>query len=292
VRRLLALALGAVLVVGTAGPALAQSVTPSGKRLESPREAASGTPIWVRSISPCPPKSAPQVHRYVEAWITPQAGSLRGDLIEVLGHVDSKGDWEVTLMAPNGTGAGATAPYYVRAACLEDDPWAAAPLDEDPGVKPVAVEYYEPNLLWVTSSGGGGPDGPPADWIPDPDRYEIVPTTEPPRETTTTTQATTTSAPTTTAPTTTTEATVAAAGLGTLSATDAEARLAAVRRELALHQAQRDDVTLSVFATSATRPVVEPVDAGVPLWAFVLATMLAVGAVIGYGARRTTDPER
>jgi hypothetical protein len=282
-KRAAAVALAATVIFGTPLAASAAPVVPSGMRLSSPSEAPSGTPMWIRSITPCPAASSSRVHRFVEAWISPQGGSLRGDLSEVLGDVDANGHWQVTLSAPGGTDAGASAHYYVRAACLEDDPWAAAPLDEDTQVKPKAVAYYEVNPLWVTSSGGGGADGPKSDYVPDPAKFDIVTTTTAPRETTTTTGAPTTTS-TTAAPTTTT-------GVAPASVGDPAARAAVIRKELASRGYDTSNLTdtqvLLASPASSSTPI--PADGGIPWWAFMLATILAVGGVVGFGAKRSAS---
>jgi len=270
-RRAAALA-ALVIVLTSTGTAGAQQ-GPTGYRLSSPPRAAGGTPIWVRSITPCPPASAAHVHRYVEAWIAPQNGSRQPDLMEVTGDVRDDGHWEVTLSAPNDFGAGATAHYYVRAVCAEDDPWGGPVTDEgDPDALAEAVVYYEPNSLHVTASGGtstGNGDGGGGSG-----------------ETTTTTADTTTSTTATTVATTST--TAAGGGAQVESAAARAARIEKIRAEL---EAQGVDTsTMSDREVLATAPLAttrEPVDDGIPWWAFVLATFLAVSAVIAFGVRRS-----
>lgn len=235
--------------------------------------------MWIRSVSPCPAASAAHVHRFVEAWVLPQAGALRGDLGEVTGDVDDNGSWEVTLIAPNGPSAGATAHFYVRAACLEDDPWAAVPRDGDPGVNPIPVAYYEVNPLWVTSSGGGGSDGPASE-------FDIVTTTT----TTTTTESTTTTTAAKSSAGVATKSVVglSSAGVATKSVVvdDEAARAAEARAELARSDGStKHAVALGGAPASTSTP--DEGDPGIPWWSFVLATMLAIGVVVGWGARRS-----
>lgn len=273
------LAAAVVCIAATSwqGSASAQS-GPSGYRLSSPPRAAGGSPIWVRSITPCPPASEPHMHRYVEAWIDRQNGSLQPDIWEVTGDVREDGHWEVTISAPNDFGAGATAHYYVRAVCAEDDPWGRPWTDDgDEEALPRATVVYEPNSLHVTSSGGtadgatgdsgGGSEG----------------------STTTTSTTTSTSTSSTTATTAATTSTTASGGGAQVESAEARAeRIAKIRAEL---EAQGvDTATMSDGEVLATAPVATsrmPVDEGLPWWAFVLATLLAVGAVIGFGVRRS-----
>jgi hypothetical protein len=275
-------AAGLIFAAAQAAGAASSSIPPSGLKLLSPSTAASGSPMWVRSSSPCPAKSKPQVFRSVQVWIDPPGGTLRGDIDEVTGDVDPDGSWRVTISAPSSPAAGATASYYVRAACLEDDPWAAAPLDEDAGVKPVAVAYYEVNPLRVTSSGDGTADGGDVDYVPDPTKYNIVTTTTAPRETTTTTVATTST--TAGATTSTTAATTTTTGVTTAAlakrVSDIKAELAAQGVDVA---SMSDAEILLAAPAAAHRPMH---DGGLPWWSFVLATILAVGTVIAWGARK------
>jgi hypothetical protein len=275
-------AAGLVFAAAQAAGAASSSIPPSGLKLLSPSTAASGSPMWVRSSSPCPAKSKPQVFRSVEVWIDPPGGTQLSDIDEVTGDVDPDGSWRVTISAPNSPAAGATASYYVRAACLEDDPWAAAPLDEGAGIKPVAVAYYEVNPLRVTSAGDGSADGAPTGWVPDPTKYNIVTTTTAPRETTTTTVATTST--TAGATTSTTAATTTTTGLAPAAlakrVSDIKAELAAQGYDVAN---MSDAEVLLAAPAAAHRPMH---DGGLPWWSFVLATILAVGSVIAWGARK------
>ena len=112
--------------------------------------------------------------------------------------------------------------------------------------------------------------------------------------------ATTTSSSTTTSTTSPTTATTAAltlqsAGLDgredpttTAWVSDEAQRAAEARAELGRRTKRGDgDVTLSASPVAATRRS-EP-DGGIPWWSFVLATMLAVGAVVGFGQRRRSS---
>ena len=283
-RRALPVILGALVALLPAAVAHAGSETPQGQ-LKSPTRAVGGQPIFVRSITPCPAVGAP--YEWVNVWITPQSDPTgEGDYT----RADLRDDrsWEVTLSAPDDFPDGVTKSYAVHAQCVRhDNPYYAPDTGTSDGSSSdgdVARSYfryfYRPLTVTAPPDGGMG-------------SAAAVEDAEDDTSTTTTTQLTTT----------TTEPDVASAGLyaasfdnngevvnkieGDTWVDDEAERAAEARAELARRGVDTsdmsDDEVLLASPVAAHRTVP---DAGIPWWSFVLATMLAVAAVIAWGTRR------
>ena len=293
-RRVAAVLTAILALLATPGAAGAQEETPSGT-FSSPTRAVAGAPIWVRSITPCP--VTPGAYQFVRVGISAQSEPSIDYIESTDDDLAADGSWMVTLSAPADMPKGITKSYEIQAQCIEHDTPYLAP-SRDATSEPVSTQdplfsykRYFMRPLYVTGFGGtdaevaGAPTG----------------------DTTTTTTTTTTTAPasSTLAADSLESASLRSAGLqssgqklaglqhGSLEAattttwvSDEAERAAEARAELARStESADDDVTLSAAPVVATtpRPAQDP---GIPWWSFVLATMLAVGGVIGFGQRR------
>lgn len=282
-RRAFALTVVAIAVLATSTSVHAQEETPSGT-FSSPTRAVAGAPIWVRSISPCP--VTPGAYQFVRVGISEQSMPSITYLESTDADLDSDGSWLVTLSAPADMPKGITKSYEIQAQCIEHTAPYLAPSSSDEAEAPAApadplVSYkrYFYRRLYVTGFGGATATNPGA-------------------ATATSTTTTSTTAPTTTTTTTASLSSSAlvlsAAGLDRMTTTttwisDEAERAAEARAELAKRSDAGDDRTLAAETVVATTRRPQP-DAGIPWWSFVLATMLAVGAVVGYGQRRRSSP--
>lgn len=249
---------------------MASALAGPGDRFSSPARAAAGSPMWLRSLdqSPCPTASSAQVDRFVSAWVDDPASSSPAGGSQVIGDVRADGSWEVSLSAPAGVSSGATAHYTVRAACIEDDTSSA---DANP-----TVLTYEPNALAVTSSGGASSSGSSSSPASSGGSATTT-TTEAPDATTSTTAA---------SGDTTTDLSVPGTTSVQSYVDDEATRAAELRAELAASGKRvRTPEQLALVVASLERRAER--DGGIPWWSFVLATMLAVGAVVAWGGRRS-----
>jgi hypothetical protein len=283
-RALAALLAGAVVLLPIAGARAAEE-TPT-LRMSSPSRAVAGQPIWVRSITPCPlmpDEHGHDAYQYVQVGFIPQSDP-RAELFEsTQADLFDDGSWEVTLSAPTDMPEGITRSYDIHAQCVLDtnpywapDPPAPADAETTTTTDPkVSIARYFFNRLQVT--GYGSADSDPGLVVSG--------------STTTTTSTSTTS---TTVPTPTTvplsSQSVDKTRADSISfgrrVDDEKERDAEARRELASRgDDDGRDVTLQAASVATTAP--DPAsDGGAPWWSFVLATMLAVGAVVGYGAKK------
>ena len=279
-RRPLAAALVGLAVLLPTVAAHAGEETPQG-RFSSPTRAVAGAPIWVRSVTPCP--VTPGAYQFVRVGISPQGVPSSLAYVESTdADLAADGSWTVTLSAPSDMANGVTKSYDIQAQCLENEAPYAAP-DRDPSVTTTTLNpefsyhRYFLRRLYVTGFGSADATGSGASSDDD----------DAPTPTTTTTS--------TTAPTTSTTSgfSLQSAGLDghddpttTTWVSDEAERAAEARAELArLTKSADDDVTLSASPVVSTTP--RPAEhAGIPWWSFVLATMLAVGTVVGFGQRR------
>lgn len=277
-RRLLALVGLAVLWPAVA--AHAGEETPQGV-FSSPSRAVAGAPIWVRSVTPCP--VTPGAYQFVRVGISPQGVPSSLDYVESTdADLAPDGSWTVTLSAPSDMALGVTKSYDIQAQCIENEAPYAAP-DRDPSQTSTTLNpefsYHRYFLRRLSVTGFGSADATTSGAADDD------------ATATTTTSSTTTS--TTSFTTSTISAlTLQSAGLDdrddpttTTWVSDEAQRAAEARAELGRRtKSLDDDVTLSASPVATTRRP-EP-DGGIPWWSFVLATMLAVGAVVGFGQRR------
>lgn len=281
--RRLAIAIAvAVLWLGPALVAHAQEEvsqdTPQGT-FSSPTRSVAGQPIFVRSITSCPTTAG--AYQYVRVFIRSQTlPSVATVIDETYGDLRSDGSWEVTIKAPADMPDGVTKSYSLHAHCSEDsfdyaNPPAAAP--SSPDVLGYFRYFHRPLYVTGFGSADAGPAGAASEETDVDDESSTT--------TSSSTTSTTAPSPTTTLPTPTTLATAA------VPVRDPAAevtRIAEIRRELAAlgvdDTAMTDREVLLSGVTAAQR---QPAEEGIPLWAFALAAILAVGAVIAYGAKRS-----
>lgn len=287
-RRAIAFALAAASILVPVAGARAAEETPQG-RFTSPSRAHAGAPMFVRSITPCPVTGG--AYQWIRVGIKPQADPGSFDYLESTdGDLRADGSWEVTIAAPNDMPDGVTKAYSVHAQCIVHEAPYAAP-ERDPSntttTLPPTRSYFRYFLrpLHVTGFSAGDSDAG-AESTDDGGEDEGD-------ETTTTTSTSTTS---TTAQTTATTTAIVTSSNDDVDRMDPVAlkrdeqkRAAEARAELADQDGDgvvsREEVAL--LAATSEQP--RPVDGGIPWWSFVLATMLAVGAVIAWGTRRSAS---
>jgi hypothetical protein len=275
-RRPLVLAALAVATLAPFGVAHAGTETPAG-RFSSPTRAVAGAPIWIRSITPCPVVAG--AYQFVRVGISPQSRPDDLTYIESTdGDLDPDGSWEVTISAPSDMALGITKSFDVQAQCIRNLAPYAAP-DRDPSITTttldpeVSIFRYFQRPLSVT---GFAASSATADGASDDTA-------------TSTTSSSSTTSTTFEIPLATTSTSSMSAQAVTKSSRpdDEQQRAAEARAELAARGEDGDrSVALGGEPVSATAPA-RSHDAGMPWWSFVAATMLAVGAVVAYGARRT-----
>jgi hypothetical protein len=288
VRRAVAIVvLGVLCALAPAAFAQDFTTTPSA-RFTSPTRAVAGAPIFVRSITPCPAPAAPVTYAWVNVYIHEQT-DLTTDAIEgTTADLRPDGSWEVTLSAPVDMPMGVTKSYSVHAQCVGfDQPYYAPPRNPDSSTTTIAPAFqyarYALRPLYVTGFGpsdvqeGEGPSG-------------TTSTTGAMVTTSTTAGSSLLSAGSKSVSTTSVSTASAPSPTASASVTveDASARWDQIRRELVA--AKRGSATPIELASAAGTPEVTatPGAGGIPWWAFALATMLAVGMVVAFGARRTS----
>lgn len=263
-------AIGLLPLVG----AHADEETPQGT-FNSPTRAVAGAPIWVRSITPCPVVDG--AYQFVRVGIGAQSAPSVDYVESTDADLFADGSWEVTLSAPTEMPNGITKSYEIQVQCIRDLAPYEVP-ERDPAITTttldpsVSIFRYFYRRLYVT--GFGTADADPG----------LVGA----NETTTTTSTTSTTVP---GSSTTTSQVIATTSTTLPSFSfsrrhDEKQRAAEARAEIAAQQAGgSSDVALSSTPASSSSPV-PSTDGGAPWWSFVLATVLAVGAVVGYGAKR------
>jgi hypothetical protein len=284
------LGLVALGVTSAGAQSISDPLAPSAT-MSAPSRVPGGSTFFVRSVTPCPAPG--NTYSMVRVGIQP-AGAPAGDPAGVdlgkgtQGWLHPDGSWEVTLQAPAIPAVAPTMPFTIQAACVtHTDPYfingdSSKPKDNEDLM--TATRRYFALPLWSTSSGG----------VAD----EADMTGAPPTTTTTAPPTTTTSAaPTTTS--TSVSQTTSTAGFtggqtGFPSKLDqaAAARAAAVRAEL---EAQGIDTSGMTDVALLASPVAAHRSAdggGLPWWSFALLTMLLVGSVVAWGARREGSASR
>ena len=263
-RRLVVAVLAGVAALVPTTAASAQS----SETFSSPTRTVAGAPMFVRSVTPCAPSGG-----YATVTILSQ---IERSIVETT-HADlaPDGSWVITVSAPGDMTEGITKSYYVTAECSD------------------LSATYGLRRLYVTgfggSSGGGSDDGGSgAAATESNDGGSLsaasaplaLATATPPVKSVRAIEAET--APAVSAP-------AAVDAPTTTWVSDEAERAAEARAELARQKKRsNDDVTLSAAPVVATAARPAP-DAGIPWWSFVLATMLAVGAVVGFGQRRRSS---
>lgn len=280
--RIRALVVAAVaLAASGAGTAAAQQPTPTA-RMSAPATVTGGSPVWIRSIDPCP--VIPGAYQYVVAGFTPQIvpeGEPAGTVSDgTTADLRADGSWEVTVTAPSEFPEGATKTYSIQASCeVVSDPYRVDDTAGDPSVTTSAAPQHQSIMRYalrpvrVSSPAGSAVVSPASD--------DSTPTTSPTASTTTSS----TPATTTTQPVPTTPPTMQGQALQAQSFDDPTSA-ADVRRELELRERSSADASLASAAGTSPISATGPADEGIPWWAFALATMLAVGAIVAYGAKR------
>jgi hypothetical protein len=281
--------LAIVSIVGASlalAPAVgAQSVTPAGS-FTSPTRAVAGAPIFVRSITPCPMHTG--AYEYATAYIRDQAEPGVSEEIEyTMADLRPDGSWELTIAAPIDMPHGVTKSYSVHAECtVAPEPYLNDFFDQEASPDPAEYFRYPLRPLFVTGFGpseaveGEGPSGVST---------TTTSTTAPPAAPVAPVVMSSSGAKQVPTSTTTTAATVAtpAPTAAPRIVDDPSMRWDQIRRELAARESTTQRLELA-SATADTERVAATGDDGIPWWAFALATMLAVGAVIGFGVRRTS----
>jgi hypothetical protein len=252
--------------------------------MSAPSRVPGGSTFFVRSVTPCPAPG--NTYSLVRVGIQP-AGAPAGDPAGVVigkgtqGWLHPYGSWEVTLQAPAIPAVAPTMPFTIQAECLtHTDPYfvnddSSKPKDNEDLM--TGTRRYFALTLWSTSSGGVADE---ADMLGTP---PTTSTTVPPTTTTTAAPTTTTSVPQTTS---TAGFTGEHNGFPSKLDQTAAARAAAVRAELeaqGIDTSGMTDVALLASPVAAHRA---PADGGLPWWSFALLTMLLVGSVVAWGARR------
>ena len=288
-KRLLLSILGglALVTLGVTSAAAAQTraIAPTAT-MSAPTHVPGGATFFVRSVTPCPAPG--NTYSMVRVAIQP-AGAPAGDPAGVdLGKgnqtwLNPDGSWVATLAAPSIPSISPTLPFTIQAECVTvTDPYfmnddSSKPKDNEDLI--VATRRYFALTFWSTSTGGVAAE---ADGVGTP---PTTSTTVPPTTTTSTTAAPTTT--TTAVVTTTTGAyTGSQNGFGSKLDQTAAARAAAVRAELeaqGIDTSGMTDVALLASPVAAHRSAD---DGGLPWWSFALLTMLLVGSVVAWGARR------
>jgi hypothetical protein len=272
-RPLVALAVG-LAALAPFGVAAADTETPQGT-FSSPTRAVAGAPIWIRSITPCPVVAG--AYQFVRVGISPQ--SRPNDLTyteSTDGDLEPDGSWEVTISAPTEMALGITKSFDVQVQCIRNlapyatpDRGAVTETTLDPEVSTFRY-FHRPLSVTGFRSASVTADGAADD-----------------TSTSTSTSSSSTTSTTLAIATTSTSSLSAQAVTTSTRADDETERAAAARAELAARGADGGGVAIGGEPVSATQTA-RGGDDGLPWWSFVAATMLAVGAVVAYGARRTT----
>ena len=320
-RRALAVLLGAAAVVMPASGALAgEQETPQG-RMSAPNRAPAGAPIWVRSITPCPGASDPNRYLFVRVGISPQSEPNNLSYVESTdGDLRDDGSWEVTLSAPADMAAGVTKSYTIHAQCIENvEPYATPDSGESETEDTTTTTVAEDTTTDTTApeeESSEGADKANFSYFryfyrtlyvtgfssaPSSDEGVSAQSTDDAGDTSDTSGDSSTSSSDADL---SAQATYSAAALDTDSVTtDADAtteptwvddqaqRAAEARAELAAQGIDVSDMSDEevLLASPASSARERTRSGGVPWWSFVAATMLAVGAVIAWGSRRS-DP--
>lgn len=300
--RLAALTLGVLAAaVLPAGAAFAQEEvvqeTPEGA-FSSPARAVAGQPIYLRSITPCP--RIPGAYQFVRAGVVEHSRPDRTEYVESTdADLRTDGSWELTLSAPVDMPNGITRSYDVHVQCLVNPyPYRARDAGADEGGEEGASDSEDPaesvlryflRPLRVTGFGpsdvaeGDGPSGTTSTTASTTSTTAVAPTTV------TVGPSKSTASRQTSSPVAVTLATATVDDAEDASIDDSTQRIAAARAELAA--AGVDVSTLTdgeVLASTSRSPVPPPPDGALPWWAFACATALAVGAIVAFGARRTS----
>lgn len=257
---------------------IARPAAPIRGSFTNPTRAVAGAPVYVRSITPCP--MTPGDYQYVTVYLRPQPLPSSPDEIDyTMADLRPDGSWEVTISAPVDMPDGVTKSYSVHAECTRDDnPYLNDYFDEVEPPKPHEYQRYPLRTLVVTGFGpstvveGDGPSGAPTTTVP---------------ATTTSVVSNQGDLSAAGVPKRSVAAAVADAEAPATTAEDHLGRWAEIRKELAARDGGTARLSLASAEASAARAA-DPADGGIPWWAFALATMLAVSAVLAFGTRRTS----
>ncbi|MEA3056590.1 MAG: hypothetical protein QOD30_2022 [Actinomycetota bacterium] len=272
----------AIVTLGvTSAEAATVAANPSGT-MSAPSRVPGGATFFIRSVTPCPAPG--NTYAMVRVAIQP-AGAPAGDPAGVdLGkgtqawlHPD--GSWETTLQAPAIPADQPTMPFTLQAECVAHtnpsfiNADTSKPVDNEDLM--VATVRYFPVVFWSTSTGGVA---------------AVADMTATPTTTTTAAPATTTStiatSSTTTPPTTAGAFNGSQASMPSKLDQTAAARAAAIRSELEARGVDTSDMTDVALLASPVAAHRATDDGGLPWWSFALLTMLLVGSVVAWGARR------
>jgi hypothetical protein len=308
-KKLVAGAVVALLGLGATSAAAQEAPTPTPTaRFTAPTMAAGGTAIWMRSIDPCP--IIPGAYMYVVGGFTPQIvpeGEPPGEVSDSsTADIRPDGSWELTVTVPSDFPEGVTKTFSLHAQCVVvTDPYKVEEEGDDAGGdtttttagggeeeadRKVGVLRYVLRPLRVTSAGSGAPSGDGGeDGASDGGSSSSDDSGSTPKSATPKSSASkSTSSWSRPKSHSTSSADAADASSYDVAGVENPVDPDDVRRELALKQSGSDDVALSATEVATAREQRAPVDGGIPWWAFAAATMLAVGAVVGWGARRSS----
>ncbi len=274
-RRAAALAALAVATLAPLGVARADTEVPQGT-FSSPTRAVAGAPIWIRSITPCPVIAG--AYQFVRVGISPQSRPNDLSYTESTdGDLERDGSWEVTISAPSDMALGITKSFDIQVQCIQNlAPYAVPDRGEvttttlDPEVS-IFRYFHRPLSVTGFAASNANADGAADDTA-----------------TSTSTSSSSTTSTVLAIATTSTSSLSAQAVTSSTRADDEKQRAAEARAELAARGDGNPStgIELGGERVAATQPA-HGDDAGLPWWSFVAATMLAVGAVVAYGARRS-----
>lgn len=274
---------GGLTLVALGATTAGAAPPPPTATMSAPSRVPGGATFFVRSVTPCPAPG--NTYSTIRVAIQP-AGAPAGDPAGVdlgkgtSGWLHPDGSWEVTLTAPAIPADQPTLPFTIQAMCVtNNDPYflssdSSKPKDNEDLT--VGTRRYFALPLWSTSTGG--------------EAYSADATGAPPTTTTTAAPTTTTSSTTTsstsTPPTTTGAFTGAHTSMPSKLDQTAAARAAAVRAELEAQGVDTSGMTDVALLASPVAAHRAAGDSGLPWWSFALLTMLLVGSVVAWGARR------
>lgn len=201
------------------------------------------------------------------------------------GEVRLDGSWDVTISAPAGPAGSGGTHWFVDAECYETSPDAQTVGD--------VTQTYAARPLRVTS-GAGADDTRTATTEPVRPGAATTTTAAPPATTTTTAAATVAAAVATTTTTAAAATSTTAAPAGGSSVAAAPADAEGIQGEIDAKRGDRetydivtpDDPDAVLLASPAASQRPDAPNGALPGWAFLCAAMLAVGAVIAWGAAR------
>jgi hypothetical protein len=286
-KRFLVMTISGVALAASALAATAAGAAPAAE-LSAPTRVAGGSSFFVRSVTPCPRPNGQ--YEAIRVGVQP-AGAPAGDPagkdlgLGTQGWVNDDGTWAVTIQAPSVPVDQPTMPFTIQAECVvHTDPYYLSPspsTNTDNEDLERLVLRYAAKQFWSTSTGGYDHS---ADRI---NSNQTTTTTAPPTTTTTAAPTTTTSSTSSTSTSSTSTTVAGFGGSGGPTPKLQSYSVDQIRAELAaqgVDVSKMSDAQILLAAPAAAHLPMH--DGGLPWWSFVLATILAVGTVIAWGARK------